>query len=45
MSDSEHEQHVVELDRIAETFAKVKEFIEASGFTFGPMRNAKEVSP
>ena len=47
MSDSEHEhkQHVVKLYRIVETFAKVKEFLEASGFTFSPMRNAEEVSP
>ena len=36
---------VVELDRIAETFAKVKEFLEVSGFSFGPMRNAEEASP
>ena len=38
-------QPVVELDRIAETFAKVKEFLEVSGFSFGPMRNTKEASP
>ena len=38
-------QHVVELDRIAETFAKVKEFLEVSGFSFGPMRNSEEASP
>ena len=36
---------MVELDRIAETFAKVKEFLEASGFTFGPMKNTEEASP
>ena len=30
-SKDEHE-HVGELDRIVETFAKVKEFLEASGF-------------
>ena len=46
MSDSELEhEHVGELDRIAETFAKVKEFLEASGFTFGSMRNNEEATP
>ena len=36
---------VVELDGIAETFAKVKEFLEVTGFNFGgSSRNAK-VSP
>ena len=37
---------VVELDGIAETFAKVKEFLEVSGFSFGgPTRNAEDTSP
>ena len=38
-------EHVVELDRIAKTFAKVKEFLEVSGFSFGPMRISEEASP
>ena len=34
---------IVELDGIAETFAKVKEFLEVTGFNFGgSTRNAKE---
>ena len=34
---------VVELDGIAETFAKVKKFLEVSGFSFGgTTRNAEE---
>ena len=38
-------EHAAELDRIAETIAKVKEFLEVTGFTFGPLRNPEEVSP
>ena len=46
MSDSEVEhEHVGKLDRIAETFAKVKEFLEASGFTLGSMRTNEVVTP
>ena len=46
MSDSEVEhEHVGELDRIAETFTKVKEFLEASGFTLGSMRTNEVVTP
>ena len=34
---------ILELDGIAETFAKVKEFLEVTGFNFGgSTRNAKE---
>ena len=36
---------VVELDRIAETFAKVKELLEVSSFSFGPLWNAEEAIP
>jgi len=36
---------VVELDRITETFAKVREFLEVTGFSFGPLQSAEEASP
>ena len=36
---------VVELDRIAEIFAKVKEFLEVTGFSFWPLRTAEDASP
>ena len=46
MSEHEHgHEHAGELDRIAETFAKVKEFLEASEFTFGSMRTNEVATP
>ena len=34
-----------ELNGIAKTFAKVKEFLEVTGFSFGPLRTAEDASP
>ena len=46
MSNSEDEnEHVGELDKIAETFAKVKEFLEAGEFTLGAMRPNEVTTP
>ena len=50
MREQEHEnedehEHAGELDRIAETFAKVKEFLEAGEFTFGSTGNNGVATP
>ena len=46
MSNSEDKhEHVGELDRIAETFAKVKEFLEAGEFNLRAMRPNEVATP
>ena len=50
MSNSEDDENaenaqVGELDRIAETFAKVKDFLEADEFSFGPLPPNQVVTP
>ena len=44
VNEEEHE-HAGELDRIAEIFAKVKEFLEAGEFTFGSTGNNGLATP